>query len=197
MPVQLPHVTHTPLVHWLSLVHQHWSLLCSTPVAQVSLVVWVETVSVVSATQLWLSTVEAVLPVHEGLAQVAVPSTVVGTQAPVEHWLLFVHRHSVFAAFGVPTVQVPRLGLHAVTQPSEPPAPAVPVHDPFEQPALLLSHEPLLHWLSLLQMHLLVLELYVPTVQPWVVEGVHDVLARVVQSKSSVPPLPVQTLPEH
>jgi hypothetical protein len=95
LPVQLPHVTQTPLLHWLSLVHQHWPLPCSTPVGQLSLGVADATVSVVSATQLWASTVAAARPVHDGLAH-----------SPLLQSLSAAQMQSVLPAFGVPVEHV-------------------------------------------------------------------------------------------
>ncbi len=63
----------------------------------------------------------AALPVQFGLVQVAVPFTVVATQSPDWHWLLFVHRQVVLAAFAVPGVQAPRVSVQEFTQPSAPP----------------------------------------------------------------------------
>ncbi len=60
-----------------------------------------------------------------------------------------------------------------------------------------MSQEPLLHWLSALQMHLPVLELYVPGEHPSAVGGVQPVAERTVQSKLSARECPVQLLPEH
>jgi hypothetical protein len=65
-------------------------------------------------------------------------------------------------ALGAPVEHVPRLSVHAVTQPSAPPAPAVPVQLLPEQPGLVLSHLPLLHWLSALQTQSVWLELGLP-----------------------------------
>jgi hypothetical protein len=118
--------------------------LCK-PVEQLS--VGVAVMCAVSGTQLSAFRVVPV-PVHAPAAQVLLPATVVDSHLPLAHWLSLVQRQPVLVAFAVPVVHDPR---HDVTQPSLPPWPATPVHEPPEQPGLSLAHLPPLHWLSLLQ----------------------------------------------
>lgn len=63
---------------------------------------------------------------------------------PLPHWLLLVHQHAVPPAFGAPIEHVAAPGVHATTQLSAPPEPAVPVHAPPAQLAQL-AHLPLPH----------------------------------------------------
>jgi hypothetical protein len=78
-------------------------------------------------------------PVHAPPAQLAQLA-----HLPLPHWLSLVHQHAVLPAFGAPIEHVAAPGVHATTQLSAPPEPAVPVQAPPAQLAQL-AHLPLPH----------------------------------------------------
>ena len=185
-------MTHAPVGHWLSLVHQHCAFpVLHVPVAQVDGGAAVY-VSAAGSTQPRSSVVPA--PVQPAPTQThLLPGQSVS--APQWHWGVAPVVH-----VAAPPKEHVFFWLHVGAEVAQPCASAAPVPVQLnpEHPGLVLMHAPVGHWLSLAHRHWLVPVLQVPPAgqvgRPMAVMAGRAGVG-ITQPRSSVAPEPVHPAP--